>query len=1191
MANSLEGGESGNSFDSYTSSPLIPPQPVFNKNGTPDTTTAPGLLNLAQQQGGAIAEQANALANPNSGILSTISNGFKNGFSDFVKAISLPSNVVAGVIAGAKGENGEGITGNVVDAIKNGTDPYTAIFGKNLDPNETTMQKVGGFVARTATDILLDPLTYVTFGAGEGIFGLRATSEIPLFGDAAKSLSVEEGSKVALNDSGQAIYSGTKSAENFYKANVLQMGHEQALGTTMGKFFQTGDAALNASGEQLKSLLNASIDMPASSVAAKDFTKKALSNLFTQAPQLAETYLDKGGLKLFGQTVLEGARIRNAVAMIPGMTTIDNVTAPVRNMVSALFDPSLVKVNGEYVRLPEEFMDMKNLAMSTLTGKQNSIYQSMFDLAKAHGLNTQEVDLVTAALDANKMPADTKLAKAFLDAKGISPAEYQVLAKNGIPVSHLDGHVIPHVSIQDDVPVRKIPFKTPPSTTTGASEHATLAKFIEQGGSGFEASTGAVAKTAGEDTLEKLPGEVANLRNVKGGTGLIDKIAGAKSVQEAGFAVGEHLNSAVNDLTKDGDITFEKALQHPDVKALHDTRNAIDALPQSKQLVGDPEKLGLTKADDLGKTFTDASGKTYARRAAGLDELAQAGFKNFDTNFYTAHLSRMLDNAKAVTMNSFVSDAAREFGKVASAAPQGWTTVGSSALNKAAQDVFKNVLSKDGEQILFHPAIAKYLEDFSGKVINDEPTSDVLKAFDKIQNAWKASVTSIFPAFHGRNALTHVINNALDLGYEAFNPTTHFMAASFVRDDLQVSGLATKALGTGEGALQAKNDLADLLNKVMFTDNTGKDWTTGEIRQMVKDNGVAFGHVGAGGPEDISLTNAELAQKMQGSTFHVASKVNPFSQDFLPYEVGRNVGSAMANQARMVNFIANLKNTGDVELAAARTKQFLFDYGNLTNFEKTFAKRMIPFYTFTRKNLELQVQSLLHTPGRIAGEVTSLQNLGDVISGNNKLSPAEQAALPDWIKTGLYSVTAKDGENVSVQSGFASPVEQPFAALQPNAILGSLSPIIGVPLEQATGYSFFQGKPLSQVTNATAFKDAPGFIQNMIGFTSVKGVDSSGQPYTYYVSLRPEMMNLLLNLPPTSRVFSSLKQIETVDPSSQAGIMQQLIGTHPYNFNLSVEAQRQENTLRDQLQSLLDNAHVTASFSRSFIPKNQASDL
>ncbi len=87
------------------------------------------------------------------------------------------------------------------------------------------------------------------------------------------------------------------------------------------------------------------------------------------------------------------------------------------------------------------------------------------------------------------------------------------------------------------------------------------------------------------------------------------------------------------------------------------------------------------------------------------------------------------------------------------------------------------------------------------------------------------------------------------------------------------------------------------------------------------------------------------------------------------------------------------------------------------------------------------------------------------------------------------------------------------------------------------------------------------------------------------------MMNLLLNLPPTSRVFSSLKQISTVDPASQAGIMEQLIGTHAYNFNLTTEAQRQENALKQQLMDLLDNAKVTAKYTRAFIPKTQATTL
>lgn len=1159
-------------------STTIPGMPTYG-GSNPDPNSVGGLLNIADQQGGAVAEQANQLANPNTSILSTIGDGFKNAFGDFVKTISAPSEAVAGLITSVKGG------GSITDAIKNGTDPYDAIFGSSFNPNESVLQKVGAFVTRTAVDTLFDPLTFV----GDAPWDMLAKDSIPLFGDLAAKAGVEEGEKVAVTDVGQKVTQGLRTVQNSYAKDVVTMGHEQAIGTAMGNFLKTGNPIFNPAGADLKDILKNTLDLSPESLAGKDFINKSVADLLTQHPALYPTLMDRGGFKVLGNTVIEGARIRSAVKMIPGMSTVDEVTKPARNMVRALFDPGFKKdvETGLYGRLPEEYLDAKNKTISSISGSKNSIKQSFYDFAKGHGLNIDEMKLLEPAMAHFKMPADPKLGKAYLDAMGLAPGEFQALQKAGLPVSKQEGYVMPHVWLKDDVKLPPMkPFSTPPSGKTGALEHSDLSKFIEQGGEGFEGIRGGKA-AEGEPALDKMPKELDALKNVQGGEGLIGRMSAKKSTQEAAIELGSHLNNRMNELTTGKNaMTFENAMQHPEVKTMMDARNALDSLPQNHQMVGRAEDLGLSPEDDTGATFTDTSGKTYKRMAAALDELDAAGFKGFDHNVLTASMSRAFENDRAIKMRAFMGDVAKTFGTASDVAPAGYKAIEGKGMSDAVSKVFQNTLTADGKQIVFHPLIAQDLENFTTSVINDAPTNDMLKAFDKLQGVWKASVTSIFPQFHGRNLLTHVMNNMLDLSYHALDPATNSMAAQFVRHDMEVSKLTQDAYGIGEKALAAHGQLQDLMTKTMFTDNTGKDWSYGEIRQMVKDYGVSFGH-DAGSTEDLTLNNEDFAKSLSNQKGFNKDKINPFSQNFQPFAQGRKMGSILANQQRMVNFISNLRQTGNVELAASRTKQFLFDYGALTNFEKTFMRRIIPFYTFTRKNLELQVRSLLTTPGRIAAEVHSISNLGDVMSGNAKLSAAEQAALPDWIKSGAQIVANKQGENVTLLQGLPLPIEQPFKALAPNAILGSVSPLLRVPIEQATGYSFFQGKPLSDITNAAGYVDAPGIIKKAIGFTKVNGKTSSGQPFTEYVALNPSMMNLFNNLPPTSRVMSSLKEIQesgqNMDTNTQK-VMEQLMGAKYYSFDLTQQAQLQQNELKKQLQDELTKAGVTATYSQAYIP-------
>ncbi len=145
--------------------------------GSSNISGTDALMALAQSQGGSISEAANSLVHPQTSILSTISDDFKQGFKKFVDTISIPSNVVAGTLKAI--HEGGNLGGNISDAVANHTTPDQVLFG-TPDKTDSTLKKVGGFLVRTAADVLLDPLSYLTFGVGEGIFGLRSASRITL---------------------------------------------------------------------------------------------------------------------------------------------------------------------------------------------------------------------------------------------------------------------------------------------------------------------------------------------------------------------------------------------------------------------------------------------------------------------------------------------------------------------------------------------------------------------------------------------------------------------------------------------------------------------------------------------------------------------------------------------------------------------------------------------------------------------------------------------------------------------------------------------------------------------------------------------------------------------------------------------------------------------------------------------------
>jgi hypothetical protein len=82
-------------------------------------------------------------------------------------------------------------------------------------------------------------------------------------------------------------------------------------------------------------------------------------------------------------------------------------------------------------------------------------------------------------------------------------------------------------------------------------------------------------------------------------------------------------------------------------------------------------------------------------------------------------------------------------------------------------------------------------------------------------------------------------------------------------------------------------------------------------------------------------------------------------------QTGYKINSGIEKNARMALYMHNIDKYGDPVLAAQRTKKVLFDYGELTQFEQKVMKNVIPFYTFMRKNLPHQLQTLAENPMRI----------------------------------------------------------------------------------------------------------------------------------------------------------------------------------------------------------------------------------
>jgi hypothetical protein len=883
-------------------------------------------------------------------------------------------------------------------------------------------------------------------------------------------------------------------------------------------------------------LLKKGVARESAKVFGEQFVKDAIGNMATKSPELYQKFIDQGGIKFFGNTLISGGRIAGVAKAIPGMTKLDKATEPLRNKLGALFNRN---ISAKFGKLPREWvqLDQKFRDLGYVRGEE--ALNKVIKIAQANKLTEPEARMITDAIEAKLPLADNRLENARKQIQGSLGKNLRDEQIAGIKVNELPNYV-PHMLLDTDV--KNIPFKpTGVRVSTPFTKGRTLQKITGESGETFIGNPRNFVKTTLDEIIEKTTGDLQQ-----------------KATALAKEADDWFEELVARDIQKPGNIpAFSKkgiALENRLEKILEEINNQnLDVANRMRQLK--PKDL-FTKGGDL-----------YNVEQATIDEINQKfGKEFFDPNIINTAGIRSVASARAVTAKEFLTEAAQKFGVKASEAPTGYVEAG----------------AKELAGLKFHPAIAEAIDKFGKNFTSDEATNELLRAFDKMQGLWKASVTSLFPAFHGRNAISNVFLNFLDIGSSALSPAKHLLSTVLLKDNAVASKLEKEILAGGETGKLAKEQLKILLDKPVLTDDLGKKWTFGMLRKEIKNNRVAFGDEFTGFLDIRETVKEKLsgAVKTGDKVKQFAKNVNPFSQENIAFKAGRKVGNAIEQQARILNFLANLERTGDVVQSAARTKQFLFDYTNLSEFEKNVLRRLIPFYTFMRKNLELQVTQLAKQPGKLATQAKLFTNISKGLSGSS-LSEDELKKLPNFLQQGLGIVVKRQGNKISIINSFGTPIESIFSSLQPNQILGSMTPIIAVPLQAAIGKSFFFDKDLKDVNSATAYKNAPQFIKDYIGFTVRKNKDGTDR----YIALNPTRLFILNNLPPSSRVISTIGQLEAENVSGKLKLLRQLTGLKPYGEDLTLQEQIVEKEKVRELQDLLAETGVAPIFRRSFIPK------
>lgn len=335
-----------------------------------------------------------------------------------------------------------------------------------------------------------------------------------------------------------------------------------------------------------------------------------------------------------------------------------------------------------------------------------------------------------------------------------------------------------------------------------------------------------------------------------------------------------------------------------------------------------------------------------------------------------------------------------------------------------------------------HPELARIIKNTDTFLSRDENIQGLVKMYNSVQNMWKSSVTAWRPGWYQTTIFGNVFNGMLG---GVYNPNRYYYA----------------------GMLQAGKNIDDVLKELNIVNKViGPDGKVIKIPMNSKQLMDAFRQEGLEGfgqiYGDIGRTTKNVVEEISEQ-----AGIKKKSVPKKIFEGGKQVGSMIETNAKLAMFLDQLAKGKTIKESAEHVRTYLFDYSDITRFEKGL-KMFIPFYTFTRKNLPLQLKSLVERPDKYLA-VERLRRASLDMAG---MPEEDIEVMPEWLRERAFG-SPVDGavftplfpsDNISDFLSTEEPIAQPL-----RAVGTMVSPLIKTPLfELPANVALFTGQPIER---------------------------------------------------------------------------------------------------------------------------------
>ena len=346
----------------------------------------------------------------------------------------------------------------------------------------------------------------------------------------------------------------------------------------------------------------------------------------------------------------------------------------------------------------------------------------------------------------------------------------------------------------------------------------------------------------------------------------------------------------------------------------------------------------------------------------------------------------------------------------------------------------------------FAPEVANLVNRSYKSLTNQQEMGKFLQVYDGALNWWKMWSLGVRPSYHTKNAIGNVWNAYLG-GLK--NPKTYGEA----------------------GVFQTKLARNDLTGKI-----AGKP--VEELYEAMATRGV-FGEGQYGGTEFARTLEREL------SPIKPTDIITPSTRNVV-LRAGFKVGQTVEDNARIALFLDQVKKGASYDQAAKHVQKYLFDYGDVSQFEQGVVKRVLPFYTWSRKNIPLQLEALVRHPERVNKLNLGIENIQSAYGAE----PADPSQVPSYVTEGGPVYVGQDKEagttsavtlsgilplmDLGVFTKFlntpTTPSGPPDGKIDPaiSTATSGMSPFIKGPIEYFANYDLFKKKNIEEFEGQSA---------------------------------------------------------------------------------------------------------------------------